>query len=161
MYYIGLDLSLSSTGVAAIDAEGFIVETAAIKTKPAKGVVNRIQRFGFISRAIVAFVTAYSPCKILIEGYSHGSVGFGLIDRAELGGIIRHQIVFGCPDVESIEELAPQSLKKRITGVGRGGGKEGKAMMKKAIDEIFGPIDLTTNDEYDAVGLALCCGEWR
>lgn len=162
MYYIGLDISLTSTGVAVMDESGFVVETMAIctdqKSHPSKDLEGRIKRYQFIASHIENCVLAFSPCKIMIEGYSAGSVGYGQRERHELGGVVRDRIV-GCGN--SVEEIPPQSLKKRVTGSGKGGGKEGKERMRLAINKFFGyDLGLKTDDEYDAVGLCLCAGGW-
>lgn len=161
IYGIGLDLSLTSSGLAAIDHKGYISETAAIKTDPAKGVIERVRRYETIKNLVVEFVNSYSPCHILIEGYIFGGFGYGIHDRCELGGIIRHQIWTHCKDVMSISEIPPTSLQKAITGYGGGDRDAKKKAMKAAVDEIFGSIALSTDDEYDAVGLALVAGGWR
>lgn len=159
-FFIGLDLSLTCTGMAAIDSNGYLVETATIKTKSSKGLVGRIGRFRHIAASVASFVESYSPCSILIEGYSFGSKGRGVFDIAEAGGIVRHQLITTCPDILSIDELAPSALQKAVTGFGGGKGVVKKQAMKDAVEEIYGPLNLKKFDHYDAVGLALVLW-WR
>ncbi|CAB4161977.1 RuvC Holliday junction resolvasome, endonuclease subunit [uncultured Caudovirales phage] len=159
-FAVGLDLSLSCTGVAVIDDEGILVTTAAIKTKACNGVRGRVGRYDQLSKQIVSIINSYSPCDVLIEGYSFGSKGRGQIDRAESGGVIRHQIITQCPGVRMIDEIAPLSLQKEVTGYGGGKGKEKKKAMKDAVEEVYGELGYKTSDQYDAVGLALVLW-WR
>lgn len=157
---IGLDLSLGCTGLAVIDDKGRLVTTAAIKTKACSGVRGRVGRYEQLSKQIVSLINEHSPCDVLIEGYSFGSKGRGLIDRAESGGVIRHQIITQCPGVETIDEIAPLSLQKEVTGYGGGKGKEKKQAMKEAVEEVFGELGFKTYDQYDAVALSLVLW-WR
>ena len=159
-FFIGLDLSLSCTGMAAIDSRGYLTSTGMIQTKPASGLANRIARFDHIARSVCNFVKAHSPCQVLIEGYSFGSKGRGVFDIAEAGGIVRHQLITTCPDILSIDELAPSALQKAVTGFGGGKGVVKKQAMKDAVEEIYGPLNLKKFDHYDAVGLALVLW-WR
>ena len=160
IFCIGLDLSLSCTGMAAIDSKGYLASTAIIQTKPAYGLAGRMKRFDHISRSVSIFVKAHSPCHILIEGYSFGSKGRSVFDIAEAGGIVRHALVTGCSDILSIDELAPSSLQKAVTGFGGGKGLDKKQAMKDAVEKVYGELGLKKSDQYDAIGLALCAW-WR
>ena len=157
-YYIGLDVSLTCTGFAVLDHEGYIVETGNIKTKPASGIRDRILRFNTIVRQIMSVVDCYPDCKVLIEGYSMGSRTYGGIDAKELGGIIRYGLVNANV---SVEEIPPKSLQKRVVGNAKATGKQKKDEMKAAVETIYGELGLDTYDQYDAIGLALCCGGWK
>lgn len=154
-YYVGVDLSLTCTGIAAIDKNGYLVSTAIIETKPAPGLEARIARYDHISRSVVNFIKAHSPCHVLLEGYSFGSRGRGVFNIAESGGIVRHQIIAQCPDILSITESAPKSMQKAVTGYGGLVGVEKKQAVKDAVEHIFGPLGLKKFDQYDAIGLAL------
>ena len=59
-----------------------------------------------------------------------------------------------------IDEIAPLSLQKEVTGYGGGKGKEKKKAMKDAVEEVYGELGYKTSDQYDAVGLALVLW-WR
>jgi Holliday junction resolvasome RuvABC endonuclease subunit len=147
--------------MAAIDSNGHLVSTAAVKTLTASSVINRVTRYDAIARNVCMFINSHGPCKVLIEGYSFGSTGRGTLDRNEAGGVIRHQVWTHCEDVVSIDELAPTSLQLAVTGYGGGKGKAKKEALKAAVHESFGrDLHLETYDEYDAVGLALVLW-WR
>lgn len=160
-FFIGLDLSLSCTGMAAIDFNGYLVETATVKTKAAKGLEGRMHRFRHISACVTSFVAAYSPCNILIEGYSFGSKGRSIFDIAEAGGIVKSALIgLGNDHILSIDELAPSSLQLQVTGFGGGRGAAKKAAMKAAVEGIYGELGYKESDMYDAIGLALVAW-WR
>jgi Holliday junction resolvasome RuvABC endonuclease subunit len=157
-HYIGLDVSLTCTGFAVLDHEGYIVETGNIKTQPASGIRDRMFRFNTIMRQIMVIPLDYPDCKVLIEGYSMGSRTYGGIDSKELGGIIRHALVTANIPVD---EIPPKSLQKRVVGNAKATGKQKKEEMKAAVEAIYGELGLDTYDQYDAIGLALCCGGWK
>jgi Holliday junction resolvasome RuvABC endonuclease subunit len=69
-------------------------------------------------------------------------------------------LVTGCSDILSIDELAPSSLQKAVTGFGGGKGVDKKQAMKDAVEKIYGELGLKKSDQYDAIGLALCAW-WR
>lgn len=160
IYFLGLDLSLTCTGMAAIDSKGYLVETATIKTKASKGLVGRIGRFRHIAASVVSFVEAHSPCSILIEGYSFGSKGRSLFDIAEAGGIVKSALIGLNDHILLIDEVAPSSLQLQVTGFGGGRGKAKKEAMKRAVEEIYGPLGFKESDLYDATGLAILAF-WR
>jgi len=159
MLYIGFDLSIQSTGVAIIDEEGFIVETMAIKTdiKDYRDVGGFSDRVVFITNMLMAVLREYQPAKLAIEAMPFGGANYGIQDRAKLLGALEYRIATETPEHKTAMYVAPRSLKKRVTG----SGKAEKKDMKASIDAIFGyDLELSTNDEYDALGLALCVGGW-
>lgn len=159
MYYIGMDLSVASTGVAVIDEGGYIVETMAIKTDidDYRGVGGFSERVVFITDMLMSVLREHRPAKLAIEAMPFGSAGYGVMDRAKLLGALEYRIATETPEHKSALYIAPRSLKKRVTG----SGKAEKKDMKASIDALFGyDLGLSTSDEYDAVGLCLCAGGW-
>lgn len=130
---LGIDLSMSATGICVIDEEGKLLESATLETKPSKekGLVARFERVNHIVSIIESTVLSYGPCKIAIEGHSHGS-GMrrgsdgqqfqqrGGIDRHELFGAVVHSLLSRkfIKEVLEIEEVPPKSLKKAWCGNG-------------------------------------------
>ncbi len=159
MFYIGFDLSLSSTGIAVIDENGYIVETAAVKTKPDdyRGVGGFSDRLVFISDMLMSVLREYRPAKLAIESMPFGSSGYGVQDRAQLLGVVKYRISTEVAEHKDCLYVAPKSLKKRTTG----SGNADKKAMKVAVDTLFNyDLGLGTSDEYDAVALCLVAGEW-
>ena len=144
-FAVGIDLSMSATGLAVINEEGKLLESATLETKPSKekGLVARFERVQYIVSLIESTVLSYSPCKIAIEGHSHGS-GMrrgsdgqqfqqrGGIDRHELFGAVVHSLLSRklIKEVLEIEEVPPKSLKKYWCGSGNGD----KTMMGQEAD---------------------------
>ena len=124
MFSIGLDLSMVGSGICVLDVDGKLLESATIETKAPKekGLVARFERVQHIVSLIESTVLSYSPCKIAIEGHSHGS-GMrrgsdgqqfqqrGGIDRHELFGAVVHALL-GLARHVALEEVPPKSLKK-------------------------------------------------
>lgn len=136
--FVGLDLSMSATGVAVLDEHGKLLESATIETKAPKekGLVARFHRVNHIVSIIEATVLSYGPCKIAIEGHSHGS-GMrrgsdgqqfqqrGGIDRHELFGAVVHRLLsMKAVKLDALEEVPPKSLKKFWTSNGNSGKDE-------------------------------------
>lgn len=127
---------MSATGLAVINEEGKLLESATLETKPSKekGLVARFERVQHIVSLIESTVLSYSPCKIAIEGHSHGS-GMrrgsdgqqfqqrGGIDRHELFGAVVHSLLDLARHV-ALEEVPPKSLKKFWTSNGNSGKEE-------------------------------------
>lgn len=159
MFYIGFDLSVSSSGVAVIDEEGYIVETMAIKTdiKDYRSVGGFSERIVFITESLMSVLREYRPAKLAIESMPFGSAGYGVMDRAKLLGALEYRIATETPEHKGAMYIMPRSLKKKVTGSGNADKKD----MKESIDALFGyDLGLSTDDEVDALGLALCVGGW-
>ncbi|MDQ0976677.1 crossover junction endodeoxyribonuclease RuvC [Neobacillus niacini] len=56
-----------------------------------------------------------------------------------------------CKEVENIDEIAPTSVKKAVTG----NGKATKEQLAEALESYVGVVKYKTNDESDAVGVAI------
>jgi Holliday junction resolvasome RuvABC endonuclease subunit len=117
---------------------------------------DRLTRYSTLIEAVLEHLAP--PCSlpsvIVIEGYSMGSRGSALTGICEFGGLLRYNLSRSYPKA-IIYEVAPQTLKKFITG--KGGGK-GKTEVIACIASKYGE-QLKTDDEYDAYGLgriALC-----
>jgi len=159
LHYIGFDLSLSSTGVAVIDEEGYIVETMAIKTdiNDYRGVGGFSERVVFITEMLMSVLREYRPAKLAIEAMPFGSMGYGVMDRAKLLGALEYRIATETPEHKGALYVYPRTLKKACTG----SGKSDKSQIKHAVDSLYGyDLELTTDDEYDAMSLALYVGGW-
>jgi Holliday junction resolvasome RuvABC endonuclease subunit len=108
-WVIGLDLALTSSGIAhgAGGVEAF---------KPPKG-ARGMARLDAIVRHVAAACARISDLAdlVVVEGYFTGSKSAAVIELAELGGIIRHQLhCAGQPWIE----VPPATLKIYATGSG-------------------------------------------
>jgi crossover junction endodeoxyribonuclease RuvC len=142
--YMGLDPSLTGTGIAFIHA-------GRLKTfrlvPPAK--MRGVERLDWLSVQMEETLSAYGPDQVAIEAYSFGSRNSHAHALGEAGGAFR--LALYRRGVATIE-VPPTSLKKFATG----SGTAEKATVAKELYKRFG-VDLSNNDEVDAAGLALAC----
>lgn len=144
-YVMGIDPSLTSTAVVILDEPGEIVRCDRIVSKPCGPLVSdRIHRYEGIVQAV--FSSEYNPAIVCIEGYSMGSHTRGVIDRVELGALLRQRLVLGG---YLAYEVPPTTLKKWATGKGSGD----KTPLIVAMTYRYG-VRLECDDEYDAYALA-------
>lgn len=145
---VGIDLSLASTGMAFLFADGHI-RLLTVSSPP--GPIE--PRLLDILRQINAHVRTVRPELVVIEDISQGSFGQsgGFLERVALFFMLRiHLHSVGIP----FEKCSAIALKKFV--VGSGGSKKNpvkKEHMIKAVLQRWG-IDTASNDEADAAGLA-------
>jgi len=142
MNVVGIDPSLTSTGVAHADGQ-FTIKW------PGKGV----DRLDDVYRRVIsgAIWPDEAPDLVVIEGYAHGR-GHQAHQMGELGGVIR--LAMRHAGVTFLD-VAPPSLKKYATGKGNA-GKE--LVLVEAVKRLG--YDGSSTDEADAmwlrqIGLAL------
>lgn len=140
---MGLDISLTGTGLVVLNDKLEIVRQSLITSKP---IADRFNRFHGILDSIMSDVRTHQPKIVFIEGYSYNSNGGSMFDRAELGGIIKKAL---WDKKVKFEELAPTSLKKFITGK----GNAPKELMMLKVFKRFG-VEFSSNDLCDAYCLA-------
>lgn len=138
---VGLDLSLTSTGWAAIRRGRMI----GFAVSPPAGIVGA-ERLYFFEKELVGLLARYEPHMVAVEGYSFGSRN-GREQAGELGGIAR--LVLHKAKVPWFT-VPPQSLKAFATGK----GTAEKSAVGKELFKRWG-VDLPGNDATDAGGLAL------
>ena len=148
-YVLGIDPSLTGTAVAKYFTDGsHDVERFSSKNL-GKSVRERDQRYLRLTERIMDFIGIEEgepePAVICIENYAFDAQNRGM-ELAEYGGILRSDLcVFGSP----IEEVAPATLKKFVTGSGRAD----KAMMAAKTLNNW-KVGFATDDHFDAFGLA-------
>jgi crossover junction endodeoxyribonuclease RuvC len=145
---IGVDLSLSATGLAAIDntAGAVAVDTRVIKTKPDDGTLqDRHRRLEAIASGVIAF--AKEADLVVIESPSYSSGGRGTWDRAGLWWwVVSVLVLVGRP----IVEIAPKTRAKWATD----NGNAGKNAVSVAIGRLWPDVELRDDNESDALVLA-------
>ena len=140
--YVGLDLSLTSSGCLSLSAQGNDPR-ASFRCQPPK--LSDLRRLVYIRTAIAEFVDDQSPVAIAVENYA-----FGARNRAhqlgELGGVVRvhlHEMGYAFTNVP------PTSLKKYVLGK----GNAAKDLMLKGVYKKWG-YDTDSNDLADGYGLS-------
>lgn len=150
MAVIGLDLSLTSTGIAIVQDEE-IIDTANFKSKGKRGMtygewMGRIQVMSDVIRVrLDQWIDNYAIDLVVIEAPSFGSKFGNPHERAGLWWDIYR--MFWLREIP-IETLAPKSRAKYIAGSGNAGKEE----VLEAARERWGEIE--NHDIADAVGLA-------
>ena len=149
----GIDASLTGTAVCIGDRVRW--EVKRFPSKPnGDAVCGRISRIESVVTQVVSFLEMHKPAAIFLENYAFGSK-FGRETLGELGGVLRWHLLDFTPD--TLFEVAPQCLKKFITGKGAGQKDQVQAHIQRQWGEIF-----PTNDHADAFALyrlGLCaCG---
>lgn len=158
--FLGLDVSLTSTGITLLDAEKtYILDS--LKTTPKDGM--HVERHLKILTALTSHlnwikenVSEDADILGVVEGYAyridpkHGSQAITL---AEIGGLVRYVVwrYTGHPLIV----VAPSTLKLFVAGHGHAK----KEQMLLALFKKYGR-EFTNNDEADSYALALmglCC----
>lgn len=158
---VGIDLSLTSTGLAFINPDNHRIEIATIgsKGKRADSLHSREVRITTLANNIVDWACALvDPELAVIEAPSFGSSGGSAFDRAGLWW----QIVRGLRAAEvPVVQVAPTTRAKYLSGDGRA---DKKVVMAHAIetytDLLMAGKRITKDDEADAIGLAAMGARW-
>lgn len=144
--FIGLDLSLTSTGIASI--HGDVVTVRRVTSKATHGTTaDTADRLDRIVADILGNVPLSDNTHVAIEGPSFGSTGPGQHVRGGLWWMIRRELAKA-----SIDTIiaAPATVKKYATGK----GNASKDAVLAAVIKRYPQVDITGNDEADALVLA-------
>lgn len=138
----GLDLSLTSTGVAEI--HGIEVTLATITPGKRKG-HDRLQ---YLFDEICSRI--FDASLVVIEGPSYGSDYGKAHERAGLWWLVAH-VLWGNQIPYVV--ITPTQVKKYATGYG-GGPKSGKDKVLAAVVRRYADVPVDGNDQADALVLA-------
>lgn len=143
---VGLDLSLTSTGMAAFWGPGDI-RTRRIRSTGSAGATwdERGARLRKIVRDIINYVP--NDALVMVEAPSYASSGAGTHDRSGLWWMVyQHLATINC----TIVPVAP--AQRMMYATGKGGGKDaGKDNVLAAAIKRYPDIEITGNDVADAV----------
>lgn len=139
--YLGLDLSLTGTGIVVLGDSNTALHAEVLKNK-----LRGEQRLLFLRDRVAEVIKEFVPAIICLEGYSMGSRIGQAFSIGELGGVIRANIYEQGFDYFAIP---PTRLKKFITG----GGKAEKDMIVFHVYKRWG-FEAKDNNMADAYGLA-------
>lgn len=140
MRTIGLDLSLTSTGIGLVDSDGTY---ATMRVKP-NATLRGHDRLDWILDHITTHIG--TPNLIVIEGPSYGSEGRGQHERAGLWWLVTHRLWSAHQDLA----IAPPTCVKRYA---TGKGNAGKDDVLREVVRRFATFN-GGNDEADALVLA-------
>lgn len=149
-FVIGIDPSLTGTAIAILNHRGQLVRLARFESvNEGRGVAHRILRYDHVSGMMRDMIASLSPNPVVacIEGYSmgHNSAQHSLL--IEMGFTLRKMVASSTH--AAIHEVAPSTLKKFATGIGKGD----KSAIASALTHRYG-VRFDTSDEADAYGLA-------
>lgn len=144
---VGLDLSLTCTGIATILPGGW-VQTAAITSRGKRDdtLAQRAQRIRDLADRIFDY-TPPGHVEVIIESPSHGQPGGSIWDRAGLWWLIANRLI-ECH--VPVHHAAPTTVKKWIAGK----GNADKGAVAAAVQKLFPDLTIGTSDEADALALA-------
>lgn len=152
MITIGLDLSLTHSAVTILD-NGKVLDTKVIKSKPCGDLpIDEITRLVDIVNSIFAMINnvlvSKDPKLVVIENFAFMAKGNSLTKLAGLSYLVRVELLEqGVPFIM----VAPTSLKKFLTGSGKGD----KDQIMMSIYKNYG-FEAKDNNEADSFGLAIC-----
>lgn len=149
---VGIDFSLTSTGVAILyppdnSSDTVRIRTVAYLTKVPNDapLIDRYHRIRYMANAFPNLIG--SADLILIEGPSHGSAGGHAWDRAGAWwAVVGMALDLGCPVVP----VAPMTRAKWATGNGR----SDKAAVAAAMTRRMPGVVFANSDESDGAALA-------
>jgi hypothetical protein len=155
---VGIDPSLTATGVAFYYPESGDYNTEVFGSDPAKTLRGRFARYDELVRCIEDAIEREviggepgpcGPSLIVLEGYSMGSKGAAITGLCEFGGLLRESLL----GWDKVVECSPSTLKRFVTGKGAGPGTDKVAMTAHIVSRWKMPPTLT-EDEYEAYALA-------
>jgi len=161
-FFVGLDLSLTSTGLVILDENGVVQEATSISFPKLKGA----ERLNAIQQEIRSMLSGYSNQlhnikMIAIEDYAMRAMG-RTFHIGELGGVVR--LLLWRLQYPYIE-IAPTQLKSFVTGKGAGDGASKEMMILQVFKQWN--FEVSNNDVADAFGLCQIArgvsgyGEWK
>lgn len=145
--FVGLDLSLTSTGVATIRNGAATVRRITSKPKKDATTEDTSARLDTLVAAIVSAIPSSDATLVAVEGPSFGSTGGAQHERGGLWWLVRHALRAEGLDVVVVP---PTVVKKYATGV----GNAQKDRVLAAVIRRYPDVDVTGNDEADALVLA-------
>jgi crossover junction endodeoxyribonuclease RuvC len=140
-YFIGIDLSLTGTGIVLIDSEGKITKQNLIETSPKTKIELRIAEIASAIHDVI-----HPGDALCMEGLAFGARGQSML---ELAGLHYHIRITLTERELPFRVIPPTTLKKFITG--KGNAK--KEQMLLQVYKRFG-IEFDNNNLADAYGLA-------
>lgn len=155
MKIVGIDPSLSSTGVAVVSCSGREVESvevATVTSKPEADVdpLARLNRMRRIVRSVMDH--AVDANAAVIEGPSYGSVTGRQHDRSGLWWMLVRALTGVC----LLAEVPPASRTMYATGR----GNASKDTVLSSVIRRYPDVEVAGNDQADALVLAAMGARW-
>lgn len=144
MIVLGIDPSLTGTGLCVLDDKYTILHISTLKNK-----LRGIDRLIFIRNEVLGITKQFNPEFVVLEGYAMGIRGGMVFNLGELGGVLRTAIY---EHGLSYIDVPPTMLKKVVCG-------KGNADKNILLEQTFrrygvGSETLFDDNQVDAYGLA-------
>jgi crossover junction endodeoxyribonuclease RuvC len=142
---VGLDLSLKGAGIGLLSDSGRMATARLSSNTAGMGVVDRHERLWQLRNQILRYVG--SPVLVVVEQPAYGQTQGQQHDRSGLWWLVVSAVLMR--DVPVVE-VPPQCLKRYATSKGNAGKDE----VLSAVVRKHPAVDLSSNDEADALVLA-------
>ena len=147
---VGIDISLTSTGLAVITrrTDGTTLATTATFTSRGHRNDGLTERASRITTLAADIDRAAGPCVLaLVEGPMIAVKGGSPVDRHHLWwAVVEHLLARGVP----VAVVISTTLKRAIAGK----GNADKGAVASAVTRLWADVELANADEGDALGLA-------
>lgn len=150
MKILGIDPGSRKAGWALIEKEGRKVNYLSSGTLRYDKIDNFIDRLGVIYSSIEELLTTLSPDEISIESLIYVKNVSSLAKLAQARGSMLAAVTQSHQG--KVFEYAPTLIKSSVSGYGHAQ----KEAVEKTLKMIFGNIEFSSNDESDALAIALC-----
>jgi Holliday junction resolvasome RuvABC endonuclease subunit len=146
---IGIDQSLTGTGIASIDDDGTLLMTQTVETSKMRGVERLAQICQVVEEMCDNVGEKYVVAR---EGYSFGSKGRATFSLGELGGCLDLTLYqIENPNLKSYYIIPPTTIKKLC--LGSGAIKKDSAYLLKIFTTLG--IEFANDNEADAYMIAV------
>lgn len=143
---MGLDLSMTGTGLVVLSRDGKILRKRKYKTYPVppsdglklrprgqraqdRYVGEDEERIAWLKKKVLLAATKYDVCFVVIEGHAFAAKGRGKTILSELAGVVKNALYE--KDIAFITQ-PPTTVKKHVTGSGNATKLDVIAAAKKA-----------------------------
>ena len=153
---LGIDPSITSTGLVVVNAAGQAVHNEAAGSKPEPG-LSIISRYRIVIDAVAASVTHHKPQLVVMEGPALGMNNQGTFPLWGLLAVIRWELRHALSP-QAFLMPTPQELRKWSTGKGNTPKEQLRLIVFKKWGVEFPTVDETEAFTFARWGLAYLSG---
>lgn len=146
-FVVGIDPSLTNTGISVMDLQGSISSTECIRPSDRLRGINRLH---FIVSELTNFLNQYKNKNLFfsIEGPSYGSMTTSLFELGELSGLIQSLLVS-----LNYEFIFPSPKEAKM--IFAGNGNADKKLMRVSANKLYPTHSHQSEHEIDATACAV------
>lgn len=152
MLILGIDPGSRKTGYAVIRCEQRRMEYITSGVLRFDHIDDFLLRLGEVHKAILELVDSISPEEIAFESLIYVKNPSSMIKLSQTRGAMLGPL--SEKYAGKVFEYSPNLVKSSVTGHGHANKKN----VQKALEMIFGKTDFKTDDESDALAIAVCHG---